>query len=332
MAQPSPASAKGHPISPMLAAATQPTAAAKPGAQQVTLRLAHSNIADSPRGRAADFFAKRVDELSKGEIRVQVFPNSVLGTEGQNLEAVQLGTLDLAINTVFANAIKAGSVFDLPFLFQGHAHWRKVLDSKPGQIVAETAPPLGLRILGYWAAGRRDTLATKPINSTADFKGLKIRVMQTPALIEVFKLVGANPTPMAWPEVYLGMQQKTVDAGESSFDALWQIKAFEVAKYAVVTSHSYSTTPLLMSEKRWQSLPQSAQQVLVTAEKETRDFQFKDFLKDETDVVGRLKDKGVIFTNIDLTKWAADSRSQVYPKLVTDQTQKTVLEEVLKVK
>jgi len=323
-AQPLPGAAKSP--------ASQTLVAARPGAQQVTLRLGHNNTADSPRGRAANFFAKRVGELSKGEIDVQVFADSVLGGEVQMLEAMQLGTIDFSINTIFANAVKAGSVFDLPFLFRDWEHWRKVVDGKPGQIVAETAPPLGLRILGYWAAGRRDTLSTRPINTTADFKGLKIRVLQAPAMIEVFKLVGAIPTPMAWPEVYLGLQQKTVDAGESSFDAFWQGKLYEVAKHAVVTSHSYSTTPLLMSEKRWQSLPQSAQQVLVAAEKETRDFQFKDFLKDETEVVGRLKDKGVTFTNIDLTKWAADSRSQVHVKLVTDQTQKTVLEELLKVK
>ena len=301
-------------------------------AQQITLRLSHNNSAQSSRQHGSELFARRVGELTSGAARVQVFPDGALGTEALSLEGLQTGTIDFGVITIWPNAIKAGQVFELPFLFRDFDHWKATMDGQPGKAVAETAAGTGLILLGYWVGGWRDVYGSKPITGVDSFKGLKMRTLQTSAYVELFSQIGAIPTPMAWPETYLALQQKTVDAAETSLPAMYDAKHYEVAKFAATTRHAMSSTAFLVSEQRWKTLPPPVQQAIVTAEKEARDFQREEYRKEDAGAIKLLQEKGVTFSQPDTAAIRKIAIERVYPKVVTSDLQKNLLAATQEVK
>lgn len=311
----------------MMVTRSQLAAAASP----LNLKYAISTSIDSHQGRGMVFFATRVKELTNGQVTIQMFPDAKLASEAQALEGMQTGTIDMGAVTLYAYAVKLGAVFDLPFLFRDFNHWVRTVDGKPGQMVAEAAPAVGLRILGFQSGGWRDVYGSKPMVTLADFKGVKIRCMQIPTFVELFKALGAIPTPMAWPEIYMGLQQKTVDAAETALPAMYDAKHYEVAKFAAPTHHAMSNMAVLVSEQRWKTLSPDVQQALMRAAKEANQFQRQEYLKDAETIVKLLKEKGVTFTTPDNASFQEVTKSQVYPKVVREPEQKALLEEVLKI-
>ena len=297
-------------------------------AQQITMRLSHNNSAQSSRQYGSELFARRVSELTNGQVRVQVFPDGSLGTEALSLEGMQTGTIDFGVITIWPNAIKAGAVFELPFLFRDFDHWKSTMDGKPGQTVAESAAGTGLVLLGYWVGGWRDVYGSKPITTIDSFKGLKIRTLQTAAYVELFSQIGAIPTPMAWPETYLALQQRTVDAAETSLPAMLDAKHYEVAKFAATTRHAMSSTAFLVSEQRWKSLSPAIKDAIIRAEKEARDFQRLEYQKEDAGAIKQLQDKGVTFAQPDTSAIRKIAVERVYPKVITSDLQKSLLAEV----
>lgn len=297
---------------------------------KVSLRFASGTSPGHSRSRSADLFAQRVGELTKGEVTIRVFHDSVLGSEGQVAEALQTGTVDVGAIVLFTNAVKLGQVLDVPYIFRDVDHWKRAVDGKPGALIAETAPPVGLRLLGYWLGGWRDVYGSRPINSLADLKGMKIRTLQTRVYVELFKAFGATPTPIAWPEVYMALLQKTVDAGETALTSMYDGKHYEVSKHAAFTNHGLSTVALLVSEQRWQTLPESARQAMLQAERDCRDFQRAEYLKEEAATVQALKEKGVAFTSPDLAPFREIAHKQIHPLVLTEPAQKALAEEIAK--
>jgi tripartite ATP-independent transporter DctP family solute receptor len=228
----------------------------------------------------AQEFAKKVNERSKGEVEVVVYPNSQLGNERDLTEGLQLGTVEMAevsggVMSIFAP--EAG-VFSLPFIFQGWDHLDKVLKSPPAERLGEIfLKKTGVRTLGWMEQGFRVTLTTKKvINSVADFDGLKIRVPEDKVLVRTFQLVKARPTVIPWGEVYTSLQTGVVEGMESTTPAMYTMKFFEVANYIAETNHQHSVVGFLISDKVFQSLSKSAQDVIVQAAKETLDINYRD--------------------------------------------------------
>jgi len=300
------------------------------GEGKLTLRLAYGVTEKSALGRNIEVFAKRVAELTNGQVTVQVFPNSTLLSDTQAIEALQTGTVDLAQNSQYGNAVRPAAVFDLPYLFRDYEHWRKTVHGKPGEMVADEALKVGLHVLGYRIGGWRDVYGSRPIASMADFKGVKIRTIQTPTYVELFKALGAIPTPMAWPEVYLALQQKTVDAAETSLTSMYDAKHHEVSRHVILTHHGLTTNALLISERRWQSLPKNVQDALAKAARETDELQHRHYLEDDAKVVQQLKDAGLTVSSLDQKPFMDLAKTQVYPKLVQDRIDKALLDEVQK--
>jgi len=300
-----------------------------PGAP-ITLRLTWVTSLDTHIGKGATHFVNRAKELTNGQVNVLLFPNSGLGSEQQALEGMQAGTVDMGLITVFTNAVKVGVVLDLPFLFRDVAHWKKSVEGPPGRAIAETAPAAGVRILAWYLGGWRDVYGSRAIKSVDDFKGLKIRTQQAVALVEFFKAVGAIPTPIAWPETYLALQQKTVDAAETALWAMYDAKQYEVAKFAVETHHAQSNIPVMMSEQKWKTLSPEIQQALVKAAMESADVQQKAYQQEADAMVAKLKEKGITFTTPDLAPFRDVAKKAVHQKLVTDPAQKTILAEIEK--
>ena len=296
----------------------------------ITLRLTWTTSLDTHVGKGATHFVNRAKELTNGQVNVLLFPNSGLGSEQQALEGMQAGTVDMGLITVFTNAVKVGVVLDLPFLFRDVAHWKKSVEGPPGRAIAETAPAAGVRILAWYLGGWRDVYGSRAIKSVDDFKGLKIRTQQAVALVEFFKAVGAIPTPIAWPETYLALQQKTVDAAETALWAMYDAKQYEVAKFAVETHHAQSNIPVMMSEQKWKTLSPEIQQALVKAALESADVQQKAYQQEADAMVAKLKEKGITFTTPDLAPFRDVAKKAVHQKLVTDPAQKTILAEIEK--
>ena len=296
----------------------------------ITLRLTWTTSLDTHVGKGATHFVNRAKELTNGQVNVLLFPNSGLGSEQQALEGMQAGTVDMGLITVYTNAVKVGVVLDLPFLFRDVAHWKKSVEGPPGRAIAETAPAAGVRILAWYLGGWRDVYGSRAIKSVDDFKGLKIRTQQAVALVEFFKAVGAIPTPIAWPETYLALQQKTVDAAETALWAMYDAKQYEVAKFAVETHHAQSNIPVMMSEQKWKTLSPEIQQALVKAAMESADVQQKAYQQEADAMVAKLKEKGITFTTPDLAPFRDVAKKAVHQKLVTDPAQKTIMAEIEK--
>jgi tripartite ATP-independent transporter DctP family solute receptor len=252
---------------------------AEAGAKR-TVKLGTILPVDNILTQNAQEFAKRVTERTKGEVEVVVYPNSQLGNERDLMEGLQLGTVEMAevSGGVMSTFAPEAGVFSLPFIFQGWDHLDKVLKSpaadRLGEIVLKKT---GVRVLGWMEQGFRVSLTTKRvISSVADFDGLKIRVPEDKVLVRTFQLVKARPTVIPWGEVYTSLQTGVVEGMESTTPAMYTMKFYEVANYIAETNHQHSVVGFLISDKAFQGLSKSAQDIIVQAARETLDINYRD--------------------------------------------------------
>lgn len=240
-------------------------------AAEKIIKLGHVLDTKHPYHIASEFFAKRVMELTKGKVEVQVYPSSQLGNDREQLEGLLIGTQEICVpNTaVAARFIKELEIFNLPFLFRDFPHLYKVLDSKFGEDLNVTAQKKGYRILGWWVGGSRSVYARKPISDLASMKGMKIRTLENPIVIETWKTLGLIPTPIPFNEVYPALQQGVVDAGEGSVVSYESMKFDEVAPYFLDIKYLSTVIMLLISENFFKGLPGDLQAAIIQAGKES---------------------------------------------------------------
>lgn len=215
-----------------------------------------------------DVFKKDVETLSEGQIAVELYPNAQLGGDRELIESVQLGTVEMAIpaTSAIAGFEKRFQVFDLPFLFKSKEKAFEVLDGDLGRKLNELLPPLGMVNLGYAENGfRHVTNSRRPIHTPEDLKGLKLRTMENPLHMSFFKLLGANPTPMNFGELYTALQQGIVDAQENPVVLVYTSKFFEVQKYYSLTGHVFSATMLVTNKNFLDSLPDDLRKIVEDA-------------------------------------------------------------------
>lgn len=221
---------------------------------------------DSASGIALlDYFKPYVEEHSNGRITVEVQNNSVLGSDRELFEGLQMNTVQCSFGpmSTLANFAPDYAVCDLPFLFSDKEDAYANLDGEFGQKLAESLPAAGMRLLAYGENAFRNISNSKtPINTMEDLKGLKIRVMESPINIATYTAMGANPTPMAFSELYTGLQQGTVDGQDNGVVLTYTSKLFEVQEYYTFTRHLYAANGMVFSEAFWQSLPEDLQAVV----------------------------------------------------------------------
>ena len=237
-----------------------------------------------------DVFKKDVESKSGGRIKVELYPNAQLGGDRELIESVQLGTIQMAIpaTSALAGFEKRFQVFDLPFLFKSKKAAYKALDGELGKKIDALLPPLRMVNLGYGENGYRHVTNNRgPVTKPADLKGLKLRTMENPMHIAFFKLLGANPTPMNFGELYTALQQKTVDGEENPISLVYTSKFYEVQKFYSLTGHVYSATMLLTNKDFFEKLPKDLQKVVadaarryVTEQRKLSDKQEQKFLAD----------------------------------------------------
>jgi tripartite ATP-independent transporter DctP family solute receptor len=248
-------------------------------AQNFNFRAAHYFKEDHPWHKGLAFFAKRADEESKGRIKIDIFNGGVLGSEAQTLQFVKDGSLDFVVADPSAGApfAKELDFFALPFLFRDYAHWQASLDGEPGKSYAQTIESkTGMKILGYWGGSSRNVLSTKkPVTGINDMKGFRLRLVSSPLKVNVWKAVGAVPTPIAFMETYLAMKSGVVDGMENESVSVLSMKFYEPAPYIARTEHEFTVRPLFMSKKSYDKLPPDLQQVMVKAAEEATVYERK---------------------------------------------------------
>jgi TRAP-type transport system periplasmic protein len=226
-------------------------------ASEFVLKLGHIADAAKPYAMAGEKFAELVNTKTDGAVEVQVFPSSQLGNQRDLVEGLTFGTVDLTLTStaVLANFLPKMAAFDLPFIFRDLPHTYAALDTI-GMEMNDELEEKGLKVLAYFENGVRHlTNDVQPVTKPEDMQGLKIRVMEQPVYIEMMKALGANPTPMAFGELYTALQQGTVDGQENPVSHIWTSRFYEVQKYISLTGHTYSAEPLVISMITWNKLP-----------------------------------------------------------------------------
>lgn len=241
-----------------------------------TLRFAFQNVATHPQGLGAKKFADLVKEKSDGKISVRLFPGGTLGGDLQTVSALQGGTLDITVlnSGILSAQSKDFAMLDLPFLFNDTAEVDAVVDGPVGLALAASLESQGLIGLGYWDLGFRNvTNSKRPITKPEDMAGLKIRVIQSPIYLETFTALGANPVPMPFPEVYTGLEQKTVDGQENPYTVIRGSKFEEVQKYLSGTGHIYNPQSFVISKRTWDKFSQDEKALITAAAQEATAYQ-----------------------------------------------------------
>ena len=252
--------------------------------------------------------AKRMAEIaekeSQGRLKVEVYPSSQLGQQREIWQSVQAGVIDGVVDATanLANFVPPFSALDLPYLAKTEADAFRMLESA---VVAEElgkpAAAAGFHIVKYWEVTFRNIYTrSKVIESSADLKGLKVRVIPNPSFIALFRALGASPTPMAYGESYTAMQQGVIDGAENDVVTYLTSKHFEVARNLALTNHMMLISPFTMSEKTWQRLPEDLRTVMSKAATEAGQFIQQERASRNTKALSELKSLGVKVTEPDL--------------------------------
>lgn len=263
-------------------------------APEFVLKLGHVADPAKPYAQAGEQFAELVNTKTGGAVEVQVFPNSQLGNQRDLVEGLTYGTLDLTLTStaVLGNFLPKMAVFDLPFIFRDLPHTYAALDAV-GMEMNEELEPKGLKVLAFFENGVRHlTNDVRPVTKPEDMEGLKIRVMEQPVYIEMMRALGANPTPMAFGELYTALQQGTVDGQENPVSHIWTQRFFEVQKYISLTGHTYSAEPLVISMITWKKLPVEYQNAIQESATEALEWHRFQVVEQDQEFWKNVRDSG----------------------------------------
>ncbi|MET0167420.1 MAG: TRAP transporter substrate-binding protein [Vicinamibacterales bacterium] len=264
----------------LLAAAVFAVACAGASAQisERTIRFGHVVQPGHPISLGTQKFAELVAAKSGGKMKVQELGGGSIGGEQQQLSAVQGGVQDITMPsaTVMGGVVKEFTLLDIPFSFSSAEQVDRLLAGPFGQTLLSKLPEKGLVGLAFWETGfRQFTNSRRPIVNVEDLKGLKLRVIPNPMFLESFAALGANPVPMAFPELYGALEQKAMDAQENPFSVVLTSKFYEVQKYLSVTNHVYTANPVVISKKVWDKMSPAEQKIIQEAAVEAGAYQRK---------------------------------------------------------
>ena len=252
-------------------------------------------------------FQAAVETRSGGKMKVQLFLNGTLGSDQATLSAVKGGTVEMAVmnSGIMAAEVKALEVFDFPFLFNNEKEADVIVDGPIGQKMHAALADKGIVGLSYWELGFRNiTTGKRAINKVDDIAGLKLRVIPNAINVDWVKALGANPTPMAFPEVYAGLEQKAIDGQENPLSVILANKFFEVQKHLAVTNHQYNPQSLIFSKKVWDTLSEADRKVIKDAAVEAAAYQRKVNRDKSADDLQELKQAGMQVTEFSAAEQA----------------------------
>ncbi|MDD2851326.1 MAG: TRAP transporter substrate-binding protein DctP [Desulfuromonadaceae bacterium] len=271
--------------------ATVPAFAAK-----YNFKLAHVITAGTPIDVGAHKFADLVKQRTNGQVEIKVFPAGQLGGERAIIEGVQLGTIEMSFTTTGAIAGFAPEfqVLDLPFLFPSYEAAYTYLDGEQGKKLLALLDRKGIHGVVFLENGWRNfTSSKRPINSPADIKGQKIRVMESPMYMGLISTMGGSPTPMAYPELPNALLQKVIDGQENPSVNIYSAKMYESQPWMTQDQHTYNVMIMKVNKRVWKSLPANIQKIIEDTAAEVSAFQRKLNRECDDDFIAKLKSKGM---------------------------------------
>jgi len=224
----------------------------------LVIKFSHVVANDTPKGKAAEFFAKRAAELTGGKVKVEVYGNSTLYKDKEEMEALQLGAVQMLAPSLAKFGplgAKEFEVFDLPFIFDNYTELHKVTQGAVGQMLLGKLENRGIKGLAFWDNGFKSFSANKPLKNVDDFKGQKLRIQSSKVLEAQMRAVAALPQVMAFSEVYQALQTGVVDGTENPHSNLFTQKMHEVQKHVTVSDHGYLGYAVITNKKFWDGLP-----------------------------------------------------------------------------
>ncbi|MDB5842139.1 MAG: dctP [Herminiimonas sp.] len=276
---------------------------------QTTMRLSHVLAKNSHYGDAVDAFAKEIEKRTNGRYKIETFHAAALGGEREGLEALQLGTQELAFTgvSVSTNFVPELKILDVPYLFRDTAHVRSVMDGPIGQEFLKKFEAKGIKGLAWGDNGfRHMTNNKRPVHGPEDLKGLKLRTQENPVHVKAYRAFGVQPTPMAFAELFTALQQGTVDGQENPLAVITSSKFYQVQKHLSLTGHVYSITGFLMSKPIYDKLSEADKKAFLEAAKEAVKVNRQRLDNDDRDAVTFLRSNGMqVVESVDRAKFQA---------------------------
>src|SRR5215510_4281103 len=268
-----------------------PVAAQSP----IVIKFSHVVATNTPKGLAAEKFKELAEKYTDGKAKVEVYPNSQLYKDKEELEALQLGAVQMLApsNSKFGPiGVKEFEVFDLPYILPDLKTLRKVTDGPLGTKLLKLLEPKGMIGLAYWDNGFKEMSANRKLVTPADYRGLKFRIQSSKVLEAQFRGLGVVPQVMAFSEVYQALQTGVVDGQENTWSNIYTQKMHEVQKYITETNHGYIGYVVIVNKKFWDDLPADIREQLSKAMKEATDFNNAQSQKENDDALAEIKKSG----------------------------------------
>ncbi len=264
-------------------------------ADPIAIKFSHVVAADTPKGKAADRFAELAKEKTKGRVEVTVYPNSTLFKDKEEMEALQLGSVQMLAPSLAKFGplgVKEFEVFDLPYLFDDYAQLHKVTQGPVGKALLDKLADKGVLGLAYWDNGFKVMSANKPLREVKDFRGQKMRIQSSKVLDAQMRALGASPQVMAFSEVYQALQTGVVDGTENPPSNLYTQKMHEVQKYVTLSDHGYLGYAVIVNKAFWDGLPPDVRTALEAAMVEATDYANEIARQENEDALAKVKTSG----------------------------------------
>ncbi len=278
------------------------------------MKFHHDLPEDSAQHAAAEKFKEAVESRTNGEVEVKLFPSNALGNDVEATQQMQLGAIQGGIipTAKLSNFAKSMQLIDLPFIFPSPKVAHKVLDGEAGKALLAILDNVGLKGLTFWESGFKQFSCNHPVKSPADFEGYKVRVMQSPIIMEQFKALGANPVPIAFTETYSALQQKVVDCQENPLVSITKMKFYEVQSDVVISNHAYLAYAFVVSKRWFDTLSDENRKIISDAAVEFTAFEREDTALREAGYLETIKASGTNISTLtpeELVKFQDATRS-----------------------
>lgn len=264
-------------------------------ADPIIIKFSHVVATDTPKGKGAEKFKELAEKYTSGKVKVEIYPNSTLYKDKEELEALQLGSVQMLApsNSKFGPlGIREFEVFDLPYILPDLKTLRKVTEGPLGARLLKLLDSKGITGLAYWDNGFKQMSANKKLITPADYQGVKFRIQSSRVLQAQFKALGSLPQVMAFSEVYQALQTGVVDGQENTWSNIYTQKMHEVQKYITETNHGYIGYVVIVNKKFWDDLPADIRDQLTKAMKEATDFSNAQSQKENDDALAEIKKSG----------------------------------------
>jgi C4-dicarboxylate-binding protein DctP len=243
-------------------------AAAPGGEPAIVLRFSHVVAVDTPKGQAAELFRRRAAELTRGRVRVEVFPNGTGYKDHEEIQALQLGAVDLlapSLSKFGQLGLREFEAFDLPFLFEDEAALRRVTAGAPGRALLRKLEQKGLVGLAFWDSGFKSFSANRPLRRPEDFRGLRLRIQASGVIDAQMRALGALPQVLPFPEVYRALEAGVVDGCENPVSNFYTQGMHRVQRHLTLTHHGYLGYAVIANRRYWEGLPADVRRALEQA-------------------------------------------------------------------